>query len=53
LIPVSPLSAARKRIKLECDDDDDDEEFVVLFNIFPDTNPQNSCHRNRYGQGVK
>jgi hypothetical protein len=37
LIPVSPFSAARKRINSECDDDnDDDEEFKSLLSVYDD-----------------
>jgi hypothetical protein len=34
-IPVSPFSAARKRIKSECEeDDDDDDEFRSLLFVY-------------------
>jgi hypothetical protein len=42
LIPVSPFSAARKRINSECevgnddDDDDDDVEFKSLLFVYDD-----------------
>ncbi len=39
MIPVSPFSAARKRINSECEDDndddnDDDEEFKSLLSVY-------------------